>query len=498
MHSQKRHDRQTFCGTITVLLVASILIGTPEVFAASQDATVFFRPHCDLHTEDGDTVFGPVPDVEGMVGPAPGSQCPRFDVEDPQTLKTIPFNIGDVLNFDVAVQNPSHQSIQHVRSWIAYDTNVFEGVSIALSPNFPLITPGESDFDHMNGYIMIEASNDAPGANANAIVSVAQIQLRAKIAPPSGTFISFYDIQQGGHTSLYTKENGNDAYILGEEPGGLHVIFVQENPPPTSDQPPAQDQPTPGNFPNPEDFFQDVNTQQTPPADETPQESPEHEPLTVEAPPTPPEPNGGSCMVADDCESNNCQNGICTAAEEPSGADEPSTPATRTAFALLQVRNLRATTEGSSVFLAWDELNSSSLKAYNIYFGTTTGRYIQRKTIDGSMKSVVIRNLPIGTTYYFAIRAVSTEEEESAFSQEVAVEVGNAETSTSPLVEDATMEVVTENPIGDLTGKGAITVPGETGSSSTIALLFVVCAIVGTFVASRRQMIVTTQHPSHE
>jgi hypothetical protein len=81
------------------------------------------------------------------------------------------------------------------------------------------------------------------------------------------------------------------------------------------------------------------------------------------------------------------------------------------------VQNIRITTEGSSIYLGWEGLNSSQLKAYNIYYGTTTGRYIQRKTVEASTKSLAIRSLPIGTTYYFAVRAVNLADQESAFSR---------------------------------------------------------------------------------
>ena len=509
----QRHYRQIFRGSLITLVAALSILGAENVLAASQDSTVFFRPHCDLLTEDGN-MYGPVPDVEGMVGIS-DSTCPRFDVENPQTLKTIPINPGDVLNFDIAVNNPSGQPINHVRSWIAYDTSVFEGVSAMITPNFPIITPGEADFDHMNGYIMIEGSNDVPGANAHNVVSVANIQLRVKIAPPSGTFISFYDVQPGGHTAITTQENGNDEYVLGSEPGGLHVVFVQQNPPPPDQSPPQQDQPPPNpQYPPPEDFFQDMGNPQQgnnqdmgnpqqgntnpPPDNQPPPPADSNDPFASDTPPPPPANDGSSCMENFDCMSGNCSDGICVATDADSGTGEPPAQAERTAFTLLQVRNLRATTEGSSVFLAWDELNSSSLKAYNVYFGTTTGRYIQRKTIDGSMKSVILRSLPLKTTYYFAIRAISTDEEESAFSREVAVEVGDPNSSTSPLVEDAIIEVVSPNPVGDLTGGGAITVPGETGPTSVIALMFILCAAVGTVVASKRQMIVTTNNPTHE
>ena len=176
----------------------------------------------------------------------------------------------------------------------------------------------------------------------------------------------------------------------------------------------------------------------------------------------------------------------------------PSVPtaADSSAFALLQVQNARVTTEGSSVYLGWEGLNSSQLKAYNVYYGTTTGRYIQRKTVESSVKSLAIRSLPVGTTYYFAVRAVNLADQESAFSQEVGVTVGDPKTSTSPLAAGSIPDDGPgKNPLqGRVTGKGG-SVPGETGIPSIALTLAALSAIIGTGFASRRQMIAVSDTP---
>lgn len=511
MRTPRRHRRQNLC-RLTTLAMLFLSFGAPvSVLAANQDATLYFRPHCEEGEQTGETMLGPVPDVEGLVSTGEGG-CTEFEVEDPQTLRTKPLEQGELLDFDIVVRNPSKQAINHVRSWVAFDPNVFEGVMIIVHPNFPLVTPGEADFDRTNGYLMLELSNDAEGANQKSDVAVAQIQLRAKITPAAGTFISFYDVQPGGHAVVTTKENGNDEYILGDEPGGLHVVFAETAAPPAPEAPsglPEEPPPPPG---PPEGA-------PPPPGPNTDQGPPEGVP-----PPGPPSGedgpdalakvwDGGRCTEDAQCWSESCVEGTCAAADGPeeeagtlteestgSGGNLPPPGGDRTTFSLLQVRNVRVTTEGSSVFLAWDALNSTALKAYNIYYGTTSGRYIQRKTIEGSMHSIILRAMPVGTTYYLAVRAVSKTDEESAFSQEAAVEVGNPKTSTSPLVENQTIEVAPTNPIaGQLTGRGEETpVPGETGLSSSIAILFLLCAVAGTALASRRQLIVTPAPQQHE
>ncbi|MDD5102967.1 MAG: fibronectin type III domain-containing protein [Candidatus Peribacteraceae bacterium] len=189
--------------------------------------------------------------------------------------------------------------------------------------------------------------------------------------------------------------------------------------------------------------------------------------------------NGGACTAPGNCISGICESNRCAPAAATSSAPAVP-PVSGTAFALLQVRNVRITTEGTSLYIAWDPLTSSQLKAYNLYYGTTSGRYIQRKTISGDSTSMAIRGLPEKTTYFVAIRALSTQDEESAFSQEVAVEVGNPKTSTSPLTGDL---LATRKPV---------TVPGETGMSSVITLILTISAITGTALASRRQIVALT------
>lgn len=528
------HHRQLIARGISASMLAGMLTAPLGVLAATPDIILFFRPHCELQSEDTDTILGPVPDVEELV--SLGSEnCPAFEVEDPQTLKTQSIRAGDVLNFDVAIRNPSKQPINHVRSWLAYDPNVFEGIRIEVSPNFPMVTPGESDFDHVNGYAMIEASNDADGVNQAGFLAVARIQLRAKIAPESGTFISFYDVQRGGHTAVTTKENGNDEYIVGEEPGGLHVLFAalpgQENNN-TSPPPPQQNE-------SAENLLGNGGTNEQ---EQNPRE---------QDPPRELSWDGGSCSEDADCWTLNCVEGMCvdpssqtqqpeaegpppdqqdtannnpeeqnnsnensdvpglledaneqssdTNNDENTTMEKPPTPEDRTPFSLLQVRNVRTSTEGSSILLAWDKLNSSSLNAYNIYYGTTTGRYIQRKTVDKELNSLILRALPVGTTYYIAVRAANAKDEESAFSQEVAVEVGNPDSSTSPLIENQV--VVAPGMPSELIPEvnGQPVVPGETGTSSTLAILFLLCAGIGTLLASRRQLIAVNNPSSlHE
>ena len=170
---------------------------------------------------------------------------------------------------------------------------------------------------------------------------------------------------------------------------------------------------------------------------------------------------------------------------------EPNTPSplSNTHFSLLQVQNLSATTEGSSLYIAWDPLASAELLGYNLYYGTTSGEYIQKKSLDAGTTNTTLRTLPVGKTYYLAIRAVSKTEQESAFSQEISITVGDPKSSTSPLSANIARRdgTPTKSPLPPGT------LPGATGSASTLALLLLASAGIGTIFAFRRQLIATTK-----
>lgn len=152
------------------------------------------------------------------------------------------------------------------------------------------------------------------------------------------------------------------------------------------------------------------------------------------------------------------------------------------AFSVLQVQNIRVTTRDSTLYIAWESLPANNVQGYNVYYGTQIGRYIQRRSVSNAATTATIENLPPGVTYYVAVRAVNAQGEESAFSNEAAVQIGNAATSTSPLTSIPSGTTAPGNPV-----KNGSTVPGKSGPSSFIALLLLCSAAMGTLFAFRRQ-----------
>lgn len=150
---------------------------------------------------------------------------------------------------------------------------------------------------------------------------------------------------------------------------------------------------------------------------------------------------------------------------------------------MLQVQNLRVTTQGTTVYAAWDPLGSAELAGYALYYSSVSGRYIHRRSVPLLDASIIIRSLPEGSTQYFAVRGVTADGRETEFSQEVAVTVGDATTSTS---------LLTANSISPPSPRNDGTVAGSAGSSTALVLLVLLSAAIGTAFAFRRQLIAST------
>ena len=403
------------------LVLLTIFMLVPIVgIAAGQDVSLTLRPHCNSDIFGIEHIGGSVPFNDEYEMGEDG--CPNFVVEDPETIKTDMLEVGDELDFDISISNPNLQSVDSVRVWLSYDPVILEGININVSDSFPAVTPGESDFDTENGYVMIEARNDTENSNVNEVETYI-------LSDPLGSLhvvFSNNDLDEedeGGTTEEDNEESENNDDVEGDN--DVDALFEEDG----------------------EELDGDNNEEQ--------QE-----------------------------EESNEENDNNQQEEENEGSEEDNSNQ-RTPFSLLQVRNIRITTEGSSLYIGWDSINHSSVKAYNIYYGTTSGRYIQRKTVNGSMDSLIIRSLPINTTYFVAVRAVSDDDEESAFSQEASVTIGDSNTSTAQLITNPGPNGV--NPL-----QNEYNVPGETGLPSKIALFVFLSAIIGTVVALRRQSAYAT------
>jgi hypothetical protein len=133
-------------------------------------------------------------------------------------------NAGDEFDVQIIVKNPGAQSIISVRSWLSYDMNALEGLSINTQGSpFTLSAPGEDEFD-AEGHAKIGRSNISGGfKDAEAVF--ATVRFRVKTPNPMTTAISAYDYQvtELGHTSVNIIDQGFPANILSEEPNKVQI-----------------------------------------------------------------------------------------------------------------------------------------------------------------------------------------------------------------------------------------------------------------------------------
>lgn len=375
----------------------------------AQDAapTLFLRPHCE---EEDQTL------------------CDTFEASDPSTLVTPTLERGALLDLDLVLSNPTEESIAKLRVWLSYDADALNGMTMTLSPFFPDIVPGETDFTPLSGYAKIAASAVAGAEPSTAILPVARLVFTVKEdASASATPLSFYDQRSGtqGHTFVSTV-SAPDQNLLSDPLGTLIVQLA------------APEQAT--------------------------------------------------------ASSANAASASSTYTASASSASMPATDS-QGSFTQIQMQNLRVGTKDDRLYATWDLLNHPRLQGYNLYFGTIKGQYLQRRSVSVASRGTVISGLPAGKTYFVSVRGVDDENQETAFSNEAMVEIGNA-TSASPAITGSLSDIgvatpadtAPRNPIEDPRRPLESGVPGKSGSSSALLLLLLGSAVIGTLLAFRRQM----------
>ncbi len=375
-----RHLHRRVLAGMTLLCMA---VGTFSERAAAQPqgTTFYLRPHCESAQ---DAAASSSDNLERLFEAAPADRCREFLVKDPTTLKSDALRTDDVLDMDLMLNLKEPTPVYRIRAWLSYDPDVLEGMDVEVDDAFPSTTPGEVDFDPLDGLIMLEATReDDSDTPLEGSVRFARIRMRVSDAVPPGTPISFHDVQPEGHTVVTTKAGKSEDFLTLEEPGSLFVRFVEGN---------AEEE-------NQSSSRKTVSsaTEQSSAAQ-----------LSSAPPPA-------SVAVS-------------------SASSQFSLPPLPSGFTNLQVQDVRVTTQDQSLYIAWEPLQHPGTAAYNIYYGTTSGRYIQRKTVPAAQQNLAVEGLPPGSRYYVAVRAVNDTGEESVFSKEAAVIIGDPASSTSPLL----------------------------------------------------------------
>ena len=133
----------------------------------------------------------------------------------------------------------------------------------------------------------------------------------------------------------------------------------------------------------------------------------------------------------------------------------------------------------SQVTLAWDRSNDSSVTGYNLYYGQASGTYTNVVPC-GPATSIVISNLALGVSYYFAATAINEAGLESGFSSEVVyqsvsgagtVTIGNTAQVYDGKPKPVSISTTPASLSVNLTYNGSTSAPVAAGSYQVVATI---------------------------
>jgi hypothetical protein len=398
------------------------------------------------------------------------TSCAVYSVQDATRITTLAMNTGDILDIDIVLRTDQPSAVRDVRAWLRYDAKVLEARSVELSGTITSPTPGEQSIDAAQGIVKIGGSLQGMSRQTAAIVRVTFRVIKAG----SDTTINFdqYLPSGAGHTAV--NGEGVSAPGDGNYQGSLP-------------QPPCIDilvgcgttERTSMLLVRPASLVVELGSGNE----------------TGAAGGVAGNQGAGSTVssvvntmssVASSVMNQGSLTSNTAGANASGGRTESGTRFNEapSGFMLLQVQGIQITTRDNSAYVGWTALQSSEVKGYNIYYGAVTGRYLQRRSIPPTYTTTIIRDLEPGMTYYFAVRAFNERNEETMFSREVSVTIGQPETATSPLLVSGLSETRVENVIS---GHGNTTITGETGIGTGVSIVLLLSAVIGTTFAARRQ-----------
>ncbi len=133
--------------------------------------------------------------------------------------------IGDEFNVEIVLNNPGLQNVVSVRSWLDYNENVLEAVSVETDDSpFTLSAPSETEISTDQGIVKLGRSN-VSGGYAQAQAKVATVRFKVITPYAIATPIEAYDYQVSelGHTNVNIVDQAFPINILSSEPDALIV-----------------------------------------------------------------------------------------------------------------------------------------------------------------------------------------------------------------------------------------------------------------------------------
>lgn len=301
-------------------------------------------------------------------------------------------NTGDEFTVDVLLKNPSAEAVISVRSWLEYDSKALEAVNIDTSDSdFTLSAPGEDTVSASEGRVKIGRSNISGGVSATE-ATVAHVTFKVVSAYSIKTKIGFYDYQ--------VSELGHTSVNIIDS--GFPLNILSEAP-------------------------KEIELTLNPGGSQTPQ-------------------NGGQGNTSGTAQENPAVN-TTPITTVPSGSNNLNS-------SLQSPANLKVNTGSGYADLVWESNYDSQRIGFNIYYGKTSGQYSRRRTI-GNLSGYRIEGLNNNEAYYFAVTAYDTQNQESDYSNEVAVIINQPLSSTHPfqsVLENALSRLPSQPQNGPLVG----------------------------------------------
>jgi hypothetical protein len=313
-------------------------------------------------------------------------------------------NVGDEFSVDIVLKNPGAETVISVRSWLEYDATALEATNIDTSASsFTLSAPGEDDISSSEGRVKIGRSNIAGGVTDKE-TTVAIVKFKVLSSYKANTEISFYDYQ--------VSELGHTSVNIIDSGFPLNILAEEPDSLSISLNPSGTVETT---------------TTVTPPVTTT---------TTTVTPPV----------------TTTTTTGVGGPIYATSVVQRPT--------------NLKANTGTGYVDLKWDASSDASIVGYNIYYGKVSGQYSRRRSI-GNFNSYRMDGLTSNETYYLAVTAYDQVNQESDYSNEVGIIVGQPLSSTHPfqtLIQQAVASIPVQPQNGPLVGWVLFSAAGLSGA----------------------------------
>lgn len=141
------------------------------------------------------------------------------------TSLTTEARIGDEFDVEVTLRNPGLQNVVSVRSWLDYNENVLQAVSIDTEDSpFTLSAPGETEISKDQGLVKLGRSNISGGyAQAEAKVTTVRFKVITPYAIATPIEPYDYQVSELGHTSVNIVDQAFPINILSGEPDALVI-----------------------------------------------------------------------------------------------------------------------------------------------------------------------------------------------------------------------------------------------------------------------------------